>query len=62
MMPKSRILTFRPDDEIYECMERLKEQHGTPFSEQIRRALRKWLAEQGVLKAQGKRAVTRKPR
>jgi hypothetical protein len=61
MTPKSRIVNFRPDDEVFEAMERLKEQHGTPFSEQIRRALRPWLEAQGVLeKSERKRGATRK--
>jgi hypothetical protein len=59
MTPKSRIVNFRPDDEIFEAMERLKERHGTPFSEQVRRALRAWLEQQGELeKSARKRAVT----
>jgi hypothetical protein len=63
MTPKSRIVNFRPDDDLFDAMERLKERHGTPFSEQVRRALRAWLEQQGVLeKSRGKRAVTRKPR
>jgi hypothetical protein len=63
MTPKSRIVNFRPDDEIFEAMERLKERHGTPFSEQVRRALRAWLQQQGELvKTRSKRADTRKPR
>jgi hypothetical protein len=63
MTPKSRIVNFRPDDEIFEAMERLKERHGTPFSEQVRRALRAWLQHQGELvKTRSKRADTRKLR
>jgi hypothetical protein len=41
-------------------MGRLKERDGIPYSEQIRRALRFWLASKGVMKSERKRAVTRK--
>ena len=60
MSPSDRVITFRPDDEILAGMEALKEQDGTPFSEQVRRALREWLANKGAMKADRKRAGTRK--
>ena len=41
-------------------MKRLQERDGIPASEQIRRALRPWLEQKGVLKAERKRAETRK--
>jgi hypothetical protein len=60
-MSKTRILTFRPDDDVFAAMERLRERHGTPFSEQVRRALRGWLERQGVMeKAHRKRNPIRK--
>lgn len=48
MTPRDRILTFRPDNEIYEGMEELRDRDGIPFSEQIRRALRGFLEVKGV--------------
>lgn len=59
--PKDKILTFRPDDEVYIAMETLRERDGVPFSEQIRRALRAWLHEKGLIeKAAPRRAGTRR--
>jgi hypothetical protein len=43
-----------------EAMQRLQERDGIPWSEQIRRALRPWLEAKGVMKAERKRAATRK--
>ena len=60
MTPANRMLTFRPDDEILDAMAALKERDGIPYSEQIRRALRTWLAKKGILKTDRKGAVTRK--
>lgn len=57
---KERILSIRIDSETEAAMLELVERHGTPLSEQVRRALKMWLAEQGVLKTYRKRAVTRK--
>lgn len=50
MTPKDRPLAFRPDDDLLEAMEALRERDGVPYSEQIRRALRAWLEQKGVLK------------
>lgn len=56
----SRVVTFRPDPEVLDGMEQLKERDGIPFSEQIRRALRLWLETKGLkLKSGRKRAPTR---
>jgi hypothetical protein len=54
------VVTFRPDDDVYAAMLLLKDRDGAPLSEQIRRALRMWLEAKGVMKADRKRAVTRK--
>ena len=44
-----------------EAMERLREKVGISLSEQMRRALRAWLEEQGVLdKTDRNRGATRK--
>jgi hypothetical protein len=60
MSPIDRVLTFRVEDDVLAGMGRLKERDGIPYSEQIRRALRFWLASKGVMKSERKRAVTRK--
>ena len=60
MTPTERVVTFRPDHDLLEAMEFLRDRDGVPFSQQIRRALRQWLNEKGVIKADRKRAVTRK--
>jgi len=60
MTPTMRVMTFRPDEDILEAMEALQERDGTPYSVQIRRALRAWLIEKDVLKVDRKRAGTRK--
>jgi hypothetical protein len=60
MTPIDRVITFRPDKDILRGMEALRERDGVPFSQQIRRALREWLAGKGVVKAELKRTVTRK--
>ena len=58
--PKDRVLTVRIDNDLSDAMEALREKHGTPISEQVRRALRSWLENQGVIKkAERKRASTR---
>ena len=44
-MPREKVMTFRPDNDTFEAMARLRERQGVPFSEQIRRALREWLAK-----------------
>ena len=50
MTPKDRVVTFRPDDDILEAMEKLRRDDGVPFSQQICRALRPWLQSKGVMK------------
>jgi hypothetical protein len=55
-----RVITFRPDEDILAAMEALKDRDGVSFSEQVRRALRTWLREKGVLQTERKRAGTRK--
>ena len=60
MTALDRVLTFRVEDDVLAGMERLKERDGIPYSEQIRRALRFWLAEKDVVKTERKRGATRK--
>lgn len=55
-----RVITFRPEPDLLEGMEALKDRDGIPFSEQVRRALRAWLESKNVLKkSERKRATTR---
>jgi hypothetical protein len=54
---------FRIDEDLAAAMDRVHEQYGTPYSEQIRRALRAWLEQVGALprtKTDRPRASTRK--
>jgi hypothetical protein len=55
-----KVTTFRIDDDVLAGMRRLQARDGITSSEQIRRALRPWLESKGVLKAERKRAGTRK--
>ena len=57
MTPTDRVVTFRPDEDLLHAMETLRDRDGVPFSQQIRRALRQWLEEKGVLESERKRAV-----
>lgn len=52
--------TFRIDEELLEGLRAYHEQEGVPISEQVRRAIRMWLEAKGVMKAERKRAATRK--
>jgi Ribbon-helix-helix protein, copG family len=60
MTPVGPVLTFRVEEDVLAAMERLKDRDGIPYSEQIRRALRFWLAEKDVMKSERKRGATRK--
>lgn len=60
MTPVRKVTTFRIDDDLLMAMQVLQERDGIPLSEQIRRALRPWLEEKGVIKSDRKRAQTRK--
>ena len=54
-------MTFRVPDRLLVGMETLKDQYGTPYSEQIRRALEAWLVNQdAITKAAPRRAGTRR--
>jgi hypothetical protein len=60
MAPARKIATFRLDDDLLEGMNAVRDRDGVQPSEQARRAIRMWLETKGVLKAERKRAVTRK--
>ena len=53
--------TFRLETEIMDALGAIRDRDGIAVSEQVRRALKEWIAAKGVtLKAERKRAVTRK--
>jgi hypothetical protein len=58
MTPK-RLYTFAIDPDLDAGLKALKMKTGVSESETIRRALRRWLEQQGVMKAERKRAATR---
>ncbi len=60
-MPSDRkLVSFMNDPDLVTGLKAVKERDGVPESEQIRRAIRAWLTEQGVLKKKaGKRKTKR---
>ena len=57
---RSRIVTFRVDEELFAGMQRLTERDGIPVSEQVRRALRMWLEAKKIhVKAPRRRRTLR---
>jgi hypothetical protein len=61
MTPK-RLAAYRLDTELIDGLEQVKAKTGAPIAEQVRRAIKAWLASNGVAvqKSERKRAVTRK--
>ena len=60
MTPNKKPYTFLIDPDLDAGLKAVKKRDGIPEGEAIRRALRAWLTTRGVLKAERKRAVTRK--
>ena len=60
MTPRRPLKTFRIDDDLEQGLQAVWERDGIAVSEQIRRAIRRWLESKGVLRAERKRASTRK--
>lgn len=60
MAPTRKIATFRLDDDLLAGMKAVSARDGVQPSEQTRRAIRMWLEAKGVLKAERKRADTRR--
>ncbi len=60
MTPTRRNTTLRLDDDLFDGLQVVWQRDGIQPSEQIRRALRVWLEEKGVMKSDRKRALTRK--
>ena len=57
-MPR-RKYSFYIDDQQYQGLKAVKERDGVLESEQIRRAINRWLEDKGVLKAERRRAAPR---
>lgn len=52
---REKILTFRPDTDVFRAMTALRDRDGVPFAEQIRRGLRLYLEKRQLLEKQPKR-------
>jgi hypothetical protein len=66
-MSPNRLASFRLEEEILAGLQAVQERDGVPKTEQVRRALRAWLTDRGVLdtgptakKMPRKRAATRR--
>lgn len=59
-MTSRKLTTFYIDLDLSEALKTVKERDGVPEAEQIRRAVREWFEKRGMLKAERKRAATRK--
>ncbi len=59
MTPRSRY-TFFIDEDQRAALSAIKDRDGISESEQIRRAIKAWVEQKGVLKPDRKRATTRK--
>jgi metal-responsive CopG/Arc/MetJ family transcriptional regulator len=59
-MTAKRFTGIRLDLDLLDGLDRLRSEHGAPFSESIRRAIREYLERKGVIKAARKRVAARK--
>jgi hypothetical protein len=59
-MTHLRQTAFRLEADLLEALQEIKRRDGVPVSEQVRRALQAWVESKGVMKAERKRAPTRK--
>jgi hypothetical protein len=59
-MTPRKLYNFYIDPELAKGLKKLKQQHGTPEGESVRRALKMYLSSEGVLKTERQRASTRK--
>jgi metal-responsive CopG/Arc/MetJ family transcriptional regulator len=55
-----KVTTFRIDADLLDGLQEVWERDGVAVSEQVRRAIRMWLEQKGVMKAERKRTTTRK--
>jgi hypothetical protein len=58
-MTPRKLANFRLDDDLLEGLQTVKDRDGIPLTEQVRRAIRRWLEDRRVMKADRKRASTR---
>jgi hypothetical protein len=54
-----RLINFRIDPEQLAALQAIKQRDGIPLSEQVRRAIRRWIESRGI-KADRRRARTRR--
>jgi len=59
-MPTKRVYSFMIDPDSAALLKEIKERDGVAEAEQIRRALKLWFREKGVLKAERPRVAPRK--
>jgi hypothetical protein len=55
-----KLAAFRLDPELIAGLEEVKRKTGAPVAEQVRRAIKSWLASQGVTGKAEQKRVTRK--
>lgn len=60
MAETARLASYRLDPALIDAMKALQARDGIPQSEQVRRALRAWLEERGVLDPLPKTKTARK--
>jgi hypothetical protein len=58
-MTATKLCAFRLDLDLIDGLEQVKHKTGAPIAEQVRRALRAWLASHGVKATSGRK---RKPK
>lgn len=59
-MTPLRQRNFRLEEEILEALQAIRERDGISVTEQVRRALKTWIAAKGVTTKDRKRAATSK--
>ena len=59
-MPDRVLINFRIDRDLADGLKLVAVRDGVPQSEQVRRAIRGWLKTRKAIKAERKRASTRK--
>jgi len=59
MAPDLKPTTFRLEQDILDGLQRVKVRDGIPVTEQVRRALRKWLDEKEPLEPERKRTIAK---
>jgi hypothetical protein len=60
-MTPLRQQNFRLEEEILYALQQIRERDGIPVTEQVRRALKVWIAEKGItLKTERKRPASRR--